>query len=590
LFNGSASERPLAAAQGARELAEHRGVKASILIAAGDGVAATMNCLRSIAATIDPAISFEVVLVDDGTDDGTAAALAGVGGDFRMLRNAQPRGSAPAWLQAAAIAGGEYLVIVDQHATVERGWLAALLNVLEYDGAVSSVRARGLAGGGRSACVALRAAELAGLSAAEGEALLRGAHTDALVVAEAVVATAGAADEAPAAPGGPELPALRDIGGLGTFFATRLGGDQGDVLFCSNEARAREDLSRSAAVAIVTAELGEGALAAIAAKAGLGLALSGRTATVDGSKQVPLTILDRWSSQPPAPTPQNFRVLAVVTAYNERDVITQSIGHLLENGVEVHLLDNWSSDGTFELVEEVFGERVTRERFPASGPSDTYDWIAILDRVEAITREHACDWSIHQDADELRESPWPGVSLRDALYRVSAAGFNCVDHTVVNFRPVDDAFVDGADLKTSFAWCEFAAHQSDFLQLKAWSAPGAAVGLAIDGGHQVRFAGRRIYPYKFLLRHYPIRSQRHGERKVLRERQTRWNAAERARGWHVHYDGYNAASSFLWDPAGLLCFDAPSFMDEYIVERISGVGLSAAQAGAHAQIQAALAA
>jgi glycosyltransferase involved in cell wall biosynthesis len=282
--------------------------------------------------------------------------------------------------------------------------------------------------------------------------------------------------------------------------------------------------------------------------------------------------------------------MAVVTAYNECDVITQSIGHLLENGVEVHLLDNWSSDGTFELVEEVFGERVTRERFPASGPSDTYDWIAILDRVEAITREHACDWSIHQDADELRESPWPGVSLRDALYRVSAAGFNCVDHTVVNFRPVDDAFVDGADLKTSFAWCEFAAHQSDFLQLKAWSAPGAAVGLAIDGGHQVRFAGRRIYPYKFLLRHYPIRSQRHGERKVLRERQTRWNAAERARGWHVHYDAYNAASSFLWDPTGLLRFDTRTFMDEQLVERISGVGLSAAQVVAHAQIQAALAA
>jgi hypothetical protein len=159
---------------------------------------------------------------------------------------------------------------------------------------------------------------------------------------------------------------------------------------------------------------------------------------------------------------------------------------------------------------------------------------------------------------------------------------------VLNFRPVDDGFADGADLDASFPWCEFPVHQSDFMQLKAWSAPGEGVGLAIDGGHQVRFQGRRIFPYKFLLRHYPIRSQRHGERKVLRDRRTRWNAAERARGWHVHYDAYDERSSFLWDPATLLRFDAPRFMDEHLVERISGVGLSGMQPAANAQIQAAL--
>ena len=118
------------------------------------------------------------------------------------------------------------------------------------------------------------------------------------------------------------------------------------------------------------------------------------------------------------------------------------------------------------------------------------------------------------------------------------------------------------------------------MQLKAWAAPGAAVGLSIDGGHQVRFPGRRIFPYKFLLRHYPIRSQRHGERKVLRERQGRWNAAERMRGWHVHYDAYDASSSFLWDRSGLLRFDDEHFHADHLLERISGVGLAGLQAAA----------
>jgi hypothetical protein len=240
------------------------------------------------------------------------------------------------------------------------------------------------------------------------------------------------------------------------------------------------------------------------------------------------------------------------------------------------------------VVESAYGDRVTCERFPADGPSPTYDWAAILDRVEVITRERPCDWAIHQDADEIRESPWPGIGLRDALYHVRRAGFNCVDHTVLNFRPVDDSFAAGGDLDASFPWCEFPVHQSDFMQLKAWSAPVAPVGLSGHGGHQVRFPGRRIYPYKFLLRHYPIRSQRHGERKVLRDRKTRWNPAERSRGWHAHYDAYDETSSFLWERTGLRRFHDHAFMAEHLVERISGVGVSGAQPAANAQIHAAL--
>lgn len=65
--------------------------------------------------------------------------------------------------------------------------------------------------------------------------------------------------------------------------------------------------------------------------------------------------------------------------------------------------------------------------------------------------------------------------------------------------------------------------------MKAWRNTGQRVALAESGGDEAAFPGRRIFPYRFLLKHYPIRSQAHGERKVLRERQARWNASRRAR-------------------------------------------------------------
>ncbi len=60
---------------------------------------------------------------------------------------------------------------------------------------------------------------------------------------------------------------------------------------------------------------------------------------------------------------------------------------------------------------------------------------------------------------------------------------------------------------------------------------------------------------------------------MFRERQARWNAEERARGWHVHYDGFEPeTTSFLRDPAGLLVMDE-AFERRYLTERLAGVGI-----------------
>ncbi len=294
----------------------------------------------------------------------------------------------------------------------------------------------------------------------------------------------------------------------------------------------------------------------------------------DREKTTSLAIIDRRHGGPVRAAPEEFRVTAVVPAYNEADVVEHALRTLVQQGVQVRLVDNWSTDDTVARAQALgLGDALTIERFPATGPSETYDWEVLLHHTERIARELGDGWVIHQDVDEVRRSPWPGVSLRDALHHVQQLGYNAVDHTSLTFVPTDDTFRGGDDMERVLRHFAFAARAGHFVQIKAWNAAAGPVDLASSGGHEARFAGRRVFPYKFLQKHYPIRSQAHGERKVFADRTARWNAGERARGWHTHYDAVATDERFVRPAGELLAFDA-GFEREYLLERLSGVGIA----------------
>jgi hypothetical protein len=275
----------------------------------------------------------------------------------------------------------------------------------------------------------------------------------------------------------------------------------------------------------------------------------------------------------PARPPDGFRVVAIVTAYNEEDIIGPAIEKLVGDGVGVYVVDNWSTDRTGEIVRGFEGRGlVGLERFPAA-PSESFALRKLLKRIAGIAAGLDADWFIHHDADERRCGPWPGLGLRDSLWRVDRAGFSAVDHTVVNYQPVDDSFEPGSDFEEHFRYFEFGRSSDLLLQVKAWKNVGR-VDLAGSAGHQVAFAGRRIFPYKFLLKHYSIRSQAHGEKKVFRERVPRWDRHERVRGWHRHYDAVEPGRSFLRDPRELVEDSGPDTWLRYMPEALTGAGLA----------------
>jgi len=287
-----------------------------------------------------------------------------------------------------------------------------------------------------------------------------------------------------------------------------------------------------------------------------------------------LSLTDANSVTRTEKVPDDFNVVAIMTAYNEEDIIVPSIKHLIDQGISVYLIDNWSTDSTAELAERYLGRGLLKiEKFPKEGPAPYYNWEELLARVGNLTKEIEADWFIHHDADEIRASPWSELNLRQGIYRVDRAGYNCIDHTVITFHPTDNNFVPGSNFEAHFKHFDFGTHPAYFSQLKAWKNWGQSVSLTESGGHEARFEGRRVYPYKFLLKHYPIRSQEHGQKKVLRERKARWNPEERAKGWHTHYDEIDADHSFLHSPLQLLVFEEHHFNTTYLTERLSGVGI-----------------
>jgi hypothetical protein len=251
-----------------------------------------------------------------------------------------------------------------------------------------------------------------------------------------------------------------------------------------------------------------------------------------------------------------FSIVAIVAAFNEADVIGAVVSDLVAQGIGVYVIDDGSTDGTLAAVEPFAGRGLIGvEQFSSlEAESNAFHWERILRRKSELAAALVADWFIHHDADEFRESPWRDVSLADGIRRVDALGYNAIDFVSVDFRPVDERFRAGDDPRPAFRY--HAPHAPyDRVQVRCWKKTGAPVDLASSGGHDAAFAGRRVFPLRFVLRHYPIRSQAHGERKVFDERQRRYLAAERARGWHVQYDSFRPGDTFLSDPSTLRCYD-----------------------------------
>jgi len=252
--------------------------------------------------------------------------------------------------------------------------------------------------------------------------------------------------------------------------------------------------------------------------------------------------------------PRGFSVVAIIAAYNEADIIGAAVRDLIDQNISVYLLDDGSTDTTIQAVEPYVGRGVIGiERLrPPEAPGE-FRLREIVRRKAQLASTLDADWFINHDADEFRESPWADVPLKEAIHRVDALGYNAIDFACFDFRLVDDRDWTGGDVRGAFPFYSEAAPY-DRVQIRCWKKT-ACVELESTGGHDTQFEGRKVFPLRFVLRHYPIRSQAHGERKVLLERQPRFAEEERTLGWHVQYEHVAEGTSFIQAPDTLRRFD-----------------------------------
>ncbi len=71
--------------------------------------------------------------------------------------------------------------------------------------------------------------------------------------------------------------------------------------------------------------------------------------TMDRGGKNALIAISGTLAAPPVP-PQLVRVLAIIHVFNEQDILKAAVSHLLSQGVDVTIVNNWSSDGSYEIA------------------------------------------------------------------------------------------------------------------------------------------------------------------------------------------------------------------------------------------------
>jgi hypothetical protein len=223
-----------------------------------------------------------------------------------------------------------------------------------------------------------------------------------------------------------------------------------------------------------------------------------------------------------------LHTVAIVATYNEEIHITNCIDSLTKNGLEVYVIDCESTDRTRAIAESFQGRGVIGvETFPRHG---VYPWRQILERKEELAAELEADWIMHTDPDEIRLSPWAGISLAQAFEKVENAGYNAVNFFEFTFIPTLESpnhehtrYEETMRWYYPYLWVFSVPHR-----LNAWRKQGR-VALAWNGGHVVRFEGLKAFPQSFLTKHYEFLSVEHAIRKYC---DTPYDAGEVENGWH----------------------------------------------------------
>ena len=223
-----------------------------------------------------------------------------------------------------------------------------------------------------------------------------------------------------------------------------------------------------------------------------------------------------------------MKATAILHVRNEQEVLRRCFDHILENGLNIAVIDNESSDRTPEIIASYTNSEVIR--------SDTLEFDgtlnlpAILRRVGEVVSDLDADWIVYQGADEILQTMTAAETLFEGIQRIDAEGYTAINFHEIVFVPTSRWFGhERRDYVKTMRHYYF--HQPAYPRLmRAWkNLPG--ISNFQNGGHTLPLERVKLSREDWILRHYIVRSFRQAREKYPNRRHSQEGLA---RGWHAN--------------------------------------------------------
>jgi glycosyltransferase involved in cell wall biosynthesis len=223
-----------------------------------------------------------------------------------------------------------------------------------------------------------------------------------------------------------------------------------------------------------------------------------------------------------------MNILAVLCIRNEESHLCHSLKNLIAEGIDVHLIDNDSTDSSLAIASQFLGRGLLAiDRLAWRGSFSLSDQLGMKRAI--IAARQGYDWIIHVDADEwLCPSP-EFLSLREAIAAADAGGFNCINFHEIAFIPLPGENFVGIDYTRLMNHYYFFQPTYPRL-LRAWKkCDGLSWGNS--GGHQLIGSDLRRFPKDLFLRHYIALSEGYVRQKYIGRQ---FSEEDLKLGWHFN--------------------------------------------------------
>jgi len=196
-----------------------------------------------------------------------------------------------------------------------------------------------------------------------------------------------------------------------------------------------------------------------------------------------------------------LKIVGMIPVYNEVDIISEVIDNLLSQEIELVVLDNGSTDGSYEICKKYADKGLIElEEIKTS----KFDWHLILRTLYDMALKKNPDWVLRCDQDELLESGIKNLNLRDAITKEDESGYNLMQFDVFEFFMTDNDNNSSKSVQEKYPYYSW-QHDHAYRAWKCFS----GIRVEDDHGHLPIFPPNikyRISSKKYVLRHYRFRN------------------------------------------------------------------------------------